>query len=148
MVGVPLAIGFGAHCCVAAVFRVLGRRSSFIAYALGIVFVAYLLAHVIWFRRNAPSAIVANSEFLGITSHGDQQRRIPWSSIFFADHSTKRLGMQWELRSISAGTTILRDVGIDAGRWGILWAIVIEPTDGLSVCAIRAVECGGVVGIQ
>jgi hypothetical protein len=90
------------------------------------VFIAALVAYVIWFRRVAPRAIVASDDFLGITNHDGDQQKIPWSSIFLAAHSTKHLGMQWELDLMPAGQIILRDIGIAPERWGILRATIIE----------------------
>ena len=34
--------------------------------------------------------------------------------------------MQWQLDIVPNGTVVLRDVGIDAGRWGVLRAIIID----------------------
>jgi hypothetical protein len=34
--------------------------------------------------------------------------------------------MQWELYLIASERIILRDVGIDSGRWGLLRAVIIE----------------------
>ncbi len=115
---VQLVAGFMMFCCTAAILQWIHHDMGGILWTLGIAFFASVVAHIIWFRCNAPRAIVATDEFLGITTHGGDEQRIPWSSIFHAAHSTKSLGMKWDLDSIPAGPVVLRDIGIDAARWG------------------------------
>jgi hypothetical protein len=92
----------------------------------GLCLGGWAVAQVFWFRRNAPRAIVATDEFLGIIAHTGDQHRIVWSSIFSAVHSTEKLGMQWRLETLSSGTVVLRDIGIDSERWGLLRAAIVE----------------------
>jgi hypothetical protein len=125
MLVLQLAVGFGLLSCIAAPLQVAYASRMTVGVA-GLALFAWTVAHVIWFRTRAPRAIVATDEFLGITRHGADQQRIPWSSIFSAVHSTGQLGMQWQLDIVPNGTVVLRDVGIDAGRWGVLRAIIID----------------------
>jgi hypothetical protein len=116
----------GILCCLGAISYLTNNGTRLLIYVLAAVFIAALIAYVIWFRRVAPQAVVASDDFLGITSHAGDQQKIPWSSIFSATHSTKYLGMQWELDLMPAGQIILRDIGISPERWGFLRAIIIE----------------------
>jgi len=113
-------------CCAAAILVRIYHQAGAVVWSLGIAFLISALAHLSWFWRNAPRAIVATDEFLGFAAQGGDERRIPWSSIFRAAHSTRLLGMQWELDLFPTGPTILPDVGIDAGRWGTLRSVIIE----------------------
>jgi hypothetical protein len=116
-----LALGLGAILFLEKATQapaILGVFGSSVLMALG--------AYMIWFRRSAPRAIIATDEFLGITHHAGDQQRIAWSSIFSAVHSTKHMGMQWEIDLIPSGRVILRDIGIAPDRWGILRAVIIE----------------------
>jgi hypothetical protein len=126
MVGLQLGVGLAISCMIAGGLLFFDHGSWPVMSVLGIVFCASVCAHVIWFRRIAPRAIVATDEFLGVIDRRGNQQRIPWSSIFSAAHSTKQLGMQWEMDLIPAGSSILRDIGIDAGRWGVLRTIIIK----------------------
>ena len=114
---VQLFVGLGLLCCLAAI----GLPTP-----LAILFLIGILAHEIWFRASAPVAFVATPQFLGIAHPGGRQRRVPWSSIRAAAHSTGLLGMQWKLDLLPAETTVLRDLGIHPDRWGLLRAAVIE----------------------
>jgi hypothetical protein len=121
-----LSVLLGILCCLGAILHLTNNGTRLLIYGLAAVFIAALVAYFIWFRRVAPQAIVASADFLGITSHDGDQQRIPWSSIFSAAHSTKHLGMQWELALMPSGQIILRDIGISPERWGFLRAIIIE----------------------
>jgi hypothetical protein len=126
MVGLQLGVGLALSCMIAGGLLFFDHGSWPVISVLGIMFGTSVSAHVIWFRRIAPRAIIATDEFLGVIDRRGNQQRIPWSSIFRAVHSTKQLGMQWEMDLIPAGSTILRDIGIDPGRWGLLRTIIIE----------------------
>lgn len=121
-----LLVLFGILSCLGAILYLTNGGTRLLIYGLATVFIAALVAYVIWFRCVAPRAIVASEDFLGITNHHGDQQKIPWSSIFSAVHSTKHLGMQWELDLMPAGQIILRDIGIAPERWGILRAIIVE----------------------
>ena len=123
MVVVQLLVGLLLMGGMAAI---AGGRAPAIACAFGAGWIVWVVAHIIWFRRNAPRAIVVTNDFIGIITRAGDESRVPWSSICSAVHSTKMLGMQWELDLIPSGGLNLRDIGISSGRWGILRATVIE----------------------
>jgi hypothetical protein len=130
MLGVQVIVVFGLFGAVILLFRISGHYSPLVTYVFAVAFLASVAAHLVWFRLKAPRAIVATDDFLGITTHGGEQQRISWSSVVLATHSTKQLGMQWELDLITSERIILRDVGIDSRRWGLLRAAIIELAAG------------------
>ena len=76
-----------------------------------------------WMQRQAPSALVATREYVAVLERTGERTYVPWATITAANHATTLRGMRWHLHT--AGTLVtLRDIGIHADRWGLLWRIV------------------------
>ena len=89
--------------------------------ALGLTISTMLYLH--WMRRRSPRALVAHREFLAVLDARGERRYIPWSAIRAATHATTMSGMRWRL-AIGDQSLILRDIGIDPERWGVLWRCI------------------------
>ena len=124
-----LVVLLGLFLCGALAHRLLSEarnlnRGWYLIMALG--YVAIVVASWAWLRYYAHRAVVATSEHLGILGRDGQQTRIPWSSIRSADHSTRSLGMKWDVVLASGESVTLRDIGIDVNRWGLLWGAIVN----------------------
>ena len=112
--------------CVGCVLRTVDRSSRAFLMLFGCACVIVALLQIVWFLARTPRAIVATDEFLGVTFLNGDQRRIVWTSICHAAHSTGLLGMQWRFDLLPQGTFTLRDIGVDGTRWGVLRSVVIH----------------------
>lgn len=126
MLAAQLIVGLCIFEAMILWIRMAEHGSPLMTRLIAFAFVVSLGIHLIRFCRYAPRAIVATDEFLGITSHRGRQQRIQWPSIVLATYSTKLLGMQWELDLTGSERIILRDIGIDSRRWGLLRGVIVE----------------------
>jgi Zn-dependent protease with chaperone function len=101
-------------------------RSVLVFAGVGLIALCLFVADLLWFRRRAPKAIVADSKHLAITWRDGRQQRIAWPSILLAVHTAQRLANQWELTLKSEGSVFIRDTGIDSDRWAILRNFIIH----------------------
>ena len=76
-----------------------------------------------WMGRHSPAAIVATPEYVAVLDSAGQRIYVPWETITAANHATTVRGMRWHLQTAQTVVT-LRDIGIHADRWGLLWRVV------------------------